>query len=109
MVLIILTQLFIDLRQEDLLLIWIRGPWALLLWSLEQKALGSDIIVAEGSMGLYDGVLKQGVTGFGSSAETAMFFGWPVILVIDVSGQAQSAAATAFGSYTIIVSYRWQG
>ena len=67
------------------------------LRSLEQKALGSDIIVAEGSMGLYDGVLKQGVTGFGSSAETAMFFGWPVILVIDVSGQAQSAAATALG------------
>ena len=67
------------------------------LRSIEQKALGSDIIVAEGSMGLYDGVLKQGVTGFGSSAETAMFFGWPVILVIDVSGQAQSAAATALG------------
>ena len=48
-------------------------------------------------MGLYDGVLKKGVTGFGSSAETAEFFGWPVILVIDVSGQAQSAAATALG------------
>ena len=71
------------------------------LRSIEQKALGSDIIVAEGSMGLYDGVLKQGVTGFGSSAETAMFFGWPVILVIDVSGQAQSAAATALAGGAI--------
>jgi cobyrinic acid a,c-diamide synthase len=67
------------------------------LQSIEQKALGSDLIIAEGSMGLYDGVLKKGVTGFGSSAETAKFFGWPVILVIDVSGQAQSAAATALG------------
>ena len=67
------------------------------LKSIEQKALGSDLIIAEGSMGLYDGVLKKGVTGFGSSAETAEFFGWPVILVIDVSGQAQSAAATALG------------
>ena len=74
---------------------WAMGSGS--LRSIEQKALGSDIIVAEGSMGLYDGVLKQGVTGFGSSAETAMFFGWPVILVIDVSGQAQSAAATALG------------
>ena len=67
------------------------------LKSIEQKALGSDLIIAEGSMGLYDGVLKKGVTGLGSSAETAEFFGWPVILVIDVSGQAQSAAATALG------------
>ena len=74
---------------------WAMGSGS--LKSIEQKALGSDLIIAEGSMGLYDGVLKRGVTGFGSSAETAEFFGWPVILVIDVSGQAQSAAATALG------------
>ena len=74
---------------------WAMGSGS--LKSIEQKALGSDLIIAEGSMGLYDGVLKKGVTGFGSSAETAEFFGWPVILVIDVSGQAQSAAATALG------------
>ncbi|HSG54251.1 MAG TPA: cobyrinate a,c-diamide synthase, partial [Paracoccaceae bacterium] len=36
-------------------------------------------------------------TGFGSSAETAQRMGWPVILVIDAGGQAQSAAATALG------------
>jgi cobyrinic acid a,c-diamide synthase len=33
----------------------------------------------------------------GSSAETARRMGWPVVLVLDVGGQAQSAAATALG------------
>ena len=57
----------------------------------------ADIAIAEGSMGLYDGVATKGASGFGSSAETAVRFGWPVILVVDVSGQAQSAAASALG------------
>ena len=57
----------------------------------------ADIAIAEGSMGLYDSVATKGASGFGSSAETAVRFGWPVILVVDVSGQAQSAAATALG------------
>ena len=57
----------------------------------------ADIAIAEGSMGLYDGVATKGASGLGSSAETAVRFGWPVILVVDVSGQAQSAAATALG------------
>ena len=48
-------------------------------------------------MGLYDGVATAGETGFGSSAETATMMGWSVVLVLDVSGQAQSAAATALG------------
>jgi len=57
----------------------------------------ADMAITEGSMGLYDGVATKGASGFGSSAETAVRFGWPVILVVDVSGQAQSAAATALG------------
>lgn len=48
-------------------------------------------------MGLFDGVATRGRIGFGASAETARAMGWPVILVLDVSGQAQSAAATALG------------
>ncbi|MGB1828580.1 MAG: cobyrinic acid a,c-diamide synthase, partial [Paracoccaceae bacterium] len=39
----------------------------------------ADIAIAEGSMGLYDGVATKGASGFGSSAETAVRFGWPVI------------------------------
>lgn len=68
------------------------------LWSaIAAQAAGADITVAEGSMGLYDGVARPGELGHGTSAETARRMGWPVILVLDVSGQAQSAAATALG------------
>ncbi|MBR9762085.1 MAG: cobyrinate a,c-diamide synthase [Rhodobacteraceae bacterium] len=68
-----------------------------LLDAISAQAAGADICVAEGSMGLYDGVATRGRAGFGSSAETAQCMGWPVVLVLDVGGQAQSAAATALG------------
>lgn len=74
--------------------------WAMdeaLLGAISARMAGADIVLAEGSMGLYDGVATRGRAGFGSSAETAARMGWPVVLVIDVSGQAQSAAATALG------------
>ncbi|SDI12068.1 cobyrinate a,c-diamide synthase [Alloyangia pacifica] len=74
---------------------WAMGPR---LWQgIAAQAAGAEICVAEGSMGLYDGVATCGQQGFGSSAETARAMGWPVVLVLDVSGQAQSAAATALG------------
>lgn len=60
----------------------------------------ADLILAEGSMGLFDGVAKAGETGSGASADIAALMGWPVVLVIDVSGQAQSAAAVAAGFAT---------
>ena len=74
--------------------------WAMpkgLLDGIAANALGADIVIAEGSMGLFDGVATKGEHGFGSSAETAKCFGWPVVLVLDIGGQAQSAAATALG------------
>jgi cobyrinic acid a,c-diamide synthase len=74
--------------------------WAMdpaLLSAISAEASGADIVVAEGSMGLFDGVATQGESGHGTSAQTAKRMGWPVILVIDVGGQAQSAAATALG------------
>ncbi|WP_299726085.1 cobyrinate a,c-diamide synthase [uncultured Tateyamaria sp.] len=74
--------------------------WAMdgaLLGGIAAQREGADICVAEGSMGLFDGVATRGQSGFGSSAETAAAMGWPVVLVIDVGGQAQSAAATALG------------
>ena len=58
---------------------------------------GADIVLAEGSMGLFDGVATAGAAGHGSSAELAARMGWPVVLVLDVGGQAQSAAAVALG------------
>ncbi|WP_294191191.1 cobyrinate a,c-diamide synthase [uncultured Sphingomonas sp.] len=68
-----------------------------LLDSLSAHGHDADLILAEGSMGLFDGVAKAGATGNGASADIAARRGWPVVLVIDVSGQAQSAAATALG------------
>ena len=74
--------------------------WAMglgLLGAISAQAKGVDICIAEGSMGLYDSVATRGQSGFGASAETAALMGGPVVLVVDVSGQAQSAAAVALG------------
>ncbi|CAA9340726.1 MAG: Hydrogenobyrinic acid a,c-diamide synthase (glutamine-hydrolyzing) [uncultured Microvirga sp.] len=57
---------------------------------------GADLVIGEGSMGLFDGVRGE-VGRTGASADIAARFGWPVILVLDVSGHAQSAAAVALG------------
>lgn len=74
--------------------------WAMreeLIGQLLQAAIGADLVLAEGSMGLFDGVAQPGAFGTGASADIAELAGWPVVLVIDVSGQAQSAAAVAKG------------
>jgi cobyrinic acid a,c-diamide synthase len=56
----------------------------------------SDYILCEGVMGLFDGV--PAVCGrTGSTADVAAALGWPVVLVVDVSGQSQSAAAIVKG------------
>ena len=64
---------------------------------LVSAARDADLILAEGSMGLFDGVATAGESGTGASADVAALMGWPVVLVLDVSGQAQSAAAVARG------------
>jgi len=67
------------------------------LTGLLDAATGTDLVVAEGAMGLFDGVVTPGETGNGASADIAALMGWPVVLVLDVSGQAQTAAAVARG------------
>lgn len=58
----------------------------------ERERAGS-IVIAEGVMGLFDGAtLDQGTT-----AEVAQRTGWPVVLVVDVSGMAGSVAALVKG------------
>ncbi len=74
--------------------------WAMdqsLMDAVRHQADGADLVIAEGSMGLYDGTSKPGRRGRGSSAEMARICGWPVVLVLNVEGQAQSAAAVALG------------
>ena len=65
--------------------------------ALLEAATDADIALAEGVMGLFDGVAQQGAWGTGSTADIAVATGWPVVLVLDVAGQAQSAAAVALG------------
>lgn len=74
---------------------WAMGKDQLL--GLTHAAQGADLIIAEGSMGLFDGVATAGAFGTGASADLAVLMGWPVVLVLDVGGQAQSAAAVALG------------
>jgi len=71
-------------------------PQALLSQIAKGASHDSELIIAEGSMGLFDGV-RAPIGQSGASADLAALFGWPVVLVIDVSGQAQSAAAVALG------------
>jgi cobyrinic acid a,c-diamide synthase len=65
--------------------------------ALARRGADADLILAEGSMGLFDGVAIEGACGTGASADLAAMMGWPVLLVLDPSGQAQTAAAVAAG------------
>ncbi len=64
---------------------------------IAQNATGADFAIAEGLMGVFDGVATPGTWGTGASADTAAANGWPILLVLDVSGQSQTAAAVAHG------------
>ncbi len=71
-------------------------PPALLAGLAASAAEACDLVLCEGLMGLFDGV--PGAPGrTGSSADVAAALGWPVLLVHDVSGQSQSAAAQVAG------------
>jgi cobyrinic acid a,c-diamide synthase len=74
-------------------------PWAMrpvtlagLVGSLESTA---DLVLCEGVMGLFDGTGADGEAG--STAELARLTGWPVVLVVDASGQGASVAALVAG------------
>jgi len=71
--------------------------WPLAAGLLIDGSHGADIVIAEGLMGFFDGVSRMGRWGNGASADLAAAAGWPVILVLDVSGQSQTAAAVARG------------
>ena len=74
---------------------WAMAP-KLLAALAGHAAAPSALALCEASMGLFDGVpATSGRTG--ASADVAAALSMPVLLVIDVSGQAQSAAAIVKG------------
>ena len=77
-------------------------PWAMRK-STFAAAVGAasedaDLVVVEGVMGLFDGATADE----GSTADVAAALGWPVVLVVDASAMAASAAAVVHG----FASYR---
>jgi cobyrinic acid a,c-diamide synthase len=76
-------------------------PWAMREETLAElagnMAANADDIICEGVMGLFDGATASDDRHDGSTAALAEITGWPVILVIDASKQAASAAVLAKG------------
>ena len=71
-------------------------PPALLDALAARQARDAEMLVIEGVMGLFDGL--AGPPGRrGATADLAAHFDLPVLLVLDVAGQSQSAAAVARG------------
>jgi cobyrinic acid a,c-diamide synthase len=61
-----------------------------------RAAEGAELLIAEGVMGLFDGAMVASGSD-GSTADLAASLGLPVVLVVDVAGQAGSAAALVRG------------
>jgi cobyrinic acid a,c-diamide synthase len=66
-----------------------------LLESFTRACQDADIAVIEGVMGLYDG--SDWLDERGSTAQIAKILDAPVLLVVDISGSARSAAAVVLG------------
>lgn len=65
-----------------------------LLGSFEAASPGSDIVIVEGNMGLYDGIDKNGK---GSSAHLSRLLKTPVVLVVNTARMSRSIAALVKG------------
>lgn len=75
-------------------------------------ALGCDLAVVEGVMGLFDGRIDEnhaGPVAEGSTAQVASLLGAPVVLVVDARGHSQSLAALLHGFATFDSSIRLGG
>jgi len=70
-------------------------PWAMrpptLAGAVTELESRAELVLCEGVTGLFDGAGPDGETG--STAELARITGWPVVLVVDASGQGASIAA----------------
>jgi cobyrinic acid a,c-diamide synthase len=74
---------------------WAMAP-TLLNSLASEAARDADLVFVESAMGLFDGIPGEAGRS-GSAADLARLYGLPVLLVLDVSGQSQTAAAVAKG------------
>ena len=76
-------------------------PWAMrpatLARLIAKLSDGAELVLAEGVMGLFDGVNLPGRPDAGSTADLAALTGWPVVLVVDAGRQAASVGALVAG------------
>ena len=77
------------------------------LEAFARHAADADVAVIEGMMGLFDGADAR--SDAGSAAEMAHWLGAPVLLVIDASAMARSAAALVHGYATFDPTLRLAG
>ncbi len=63
---------------------------------MASQAADAELVVVESAMGLFDGV-RRDEGRHGSAADLARRYRLPVLLVLDISGQSQTAAAIAHG------------
>jgi cobyrinic acid a,c-diamide synthase len=84
---------------------WMSGP-DLVPALAARAALGADILVVEGVMGLFDGAADGSLS---STADVATLLDAPVILVVDCSAQAGSVAALVHGFATFAPQVRIAG
>ena len=83
-------------------------PGDLLDGLVAEAVAGVDLLLIEGAMGLFDGA--PGLAGRrGAAADLAARYGMPVLLLLDASGQSQTAAAVAHGLATYDPAVRVAG
>jgi cobyrinic acid a,c-diamide synthase len=75
---------------------------------LGQQIEGADYLIAESAMGLFDGI-RSDPGRSGAAAELARRYHLPTLLVLDISGQSQTAAAIAHGFSTFDPDVRIAG
>ncbi|HEX5935381.1 MAG TPA: cobyrinate a,c-diamide synthase [Pseudorhizobium sp.] len=74
---------------------WAMDP-ALLRHLAREQAADAELLIIESAMGLFDGIRGE-PNRSGAASDLARLFGIPTLLVLDVSGQSQTAAAIAYG------------
>ncbi|CDZ42422.1 Cobyrinic acid A,C-diamide synthase [Neorhizobium galegae bv. officinalis] len=60
------------------------------------QAEDAELLLIESAMGLFDGIVSE-ENRSGAASDLARLFHLPVLLVLDVSGQSQTAGAIAYG------------